>query len=443
MTKDLFEHVVAQDRAAEMPLAARVRPTSIDIFAGHAEWVGEGAPLRAALERDEVWSVVLWGPPGTGKTTLARIAATMTKRRFIELSAVSAGVRDVRTVIDQASDDRQLHAKRTLVFLDEIHRFNKAQQDAFLPYVERGDIILIGATTENPSFEVISALLSRCRVHILRALTVEEIVTLLQGALGDKDRGVGDSGIQVSNELLERMALFSNGDARAALQTLETTVVSAKDSKITEELLASVLERKILRYDKAGEEHFNLISALHKSVRSSDPDAALYWLTRMLESGEDRLYVGRRLVRMAFEDIGLADPRALEQAMAAVDAFRFIGEPEGDLALAQVVVYLAMAPKSDSVYRALGQVKEDVRDTMAEPVPMNLRNAPTDSMKDWGYGEGYEHAHQFSDAVTGMDCLPDSLRGRRYYHPTDHGIEKRIAERLHALLKTKEAKRRE
>ena len=440
----LFEPAApSSENSGELhPLADRMRPVTLDEFVGQGHLLGPDKPLRIQIERDQLISMILWGPPGVGKTTLAQLIAKASRSQFVPFSAVLSSIKDVKKVMADAQRAHH-HGIRTIIFIDEIHRFNKAQQDAFLPYVERGDIILIGATTENPSFEVISALLSRCRVHILRALTVEEIVTLLQGALGDKDRGVGDSGIQVSNELLERMALFSNGDARAALQTLETTVVSAKDSKITEELLASVLERKILRYDKAGEEHFNLISALHKSVRSSDPDAALYWLTRMLESGEDRLYVGRRLVRMAFEDIGLADPRALEQAMAAVDAFRFIGEPEGDLALAQVVVYLAMAPKSDSVYRALGQVKEDVRDTMAEPVPMNLRNAPTDSMKDWGYGEGYEHAHQFSDAVTGMDCLPDSLRGRRYYHPTDHGIEKRIAERLHALLKTKEAKRRE
>ena len=424
------------------PLADRMRPVTLDEFVGQEHLLGSDKPLRLQIERDQLASMILWGPPGVGKTTLAQLIAKVSKYQFVPFSAVLSSIKEVKKVMADAERVHR-HGIRTIVFIDEIHRFNKAQQDAFLHYVERGDIILIGATTENPSFEVISALLSRCRVHILRALTVEEIVRLLRRALDDEERGLGGGSIQVTDEILERMALFSNGDARAALQTIETAVASAKDSTITEELLANVLERKILHYDKAGEEHFNLVSALHKSIRSSDPDAALYWLARMLEAGEDRLYIGRRLVRMAFEDIGLADPRALEQAMAAVDAFRFIGEPEGDLALAQVAVYLAMAPKSDSVYRALGRVKDDVRNTMAEPVPMNLRNAPTRSMKDWGYGEGYEHAHQFRDAVTGMECLPESLQGRRYYHPTDHGIEKRIAERLRELLKIKDAKRKE
>ena len=424
------------------PLADRMRPVTLDEFVGQEHLLGSDKPLRLQIERDQLTSMILWGPPGVGKTTLAQLIAKVSKYQFVPFSAVLSSIKEVKKVMADAERAHR-HGIRTIVFIDEIHRFNKAQQDAFLHYVERGDIILIGATTENPSFEVISALLSRCRVHILRALTVEEIVSLLRRALDDEERGLGGSRVTVTDEILERMALFSNGDARAALQTIETAVASARDSTITEELLANVLERKILRYDKAGEEHFNLVSALHKSIRSSDPDAALYWLARMLEAGEDRLYIGRRLVRMAFEDIGLADPRALEQAMAAVDAFRFIGEPEGDLALAQVAVYLAMAPKSDSVYRALGRVKDDIRNTMAEPVPMSLRNAPTRSMKDWGYGEGYEHAHQFRDAVTGMECLPESLKGRRYYHPTDHGIEKRIAERLHEVLKIKDAKRKE
>ena len=337
------------------------------------------------------------------------------------------------------ADAKRAHRSgiRTLVFVDEIHRFNKAQQDAFLPYVERGDVILIGATTENPSFEIISALLSRCQVHILRALTVEELVRILKAALADTERGLGSIEVSVSDDLLERIALFSNGDARSALKTLESAVVSAPDNVITEELLAAVLERKLVRYDKSGEEHFNLVSALHKSVRSSDPDAALYWLGRMLEGGEDRIYILRRLVRMAFEDIGLADPRALEQAVAALEAFRLIGEPEGDLVLAQVAVYLAVAPKSDAVYRALSSVKADVQNTMAEPVPMQLRNAPTRAMKEWGYGEGYQHAHQQENAVTNMECLPASLKGRRYYQPTGRGVEKRIAERLHELLRDK------
>jgi putative ATPase len=328
--------------------------------------------------------------------------------------------------------------KRTIIFVDEIHRFNKAQQDAFLPYVEHGDIILIGATTENPSFEVISALLSRAKVYILRALTPEEISKILRRALEDKERGLGQSDVRVSDDVLARIALFSNGDARASLQTLETAVAAAEGSEITEELLESVLQRKILRYDKTGEEHYNIISALHKSIRSSDPDAALYWLGRMLESGEDRVYIGRRLVRMASEDIGLADPRALEQTMAAVEAFRLMGEPEGDLALAQAAVYLAMAPKSDAVYTALGSVKDDVQRTMADPVPLHLRNASTSHMKQWGYGQGYKHAHQFEDAVSDMTCLPDSLRDRRYYFPTDRGIEKRITERLEELRRKRE-----
>ena len=424
------------------PLADRMRPVALDEFVGQEHLLGPDKPMRLQIERDQLTSMILWGPPGVGKTTLAQLIAKVSRCQFVPFSAVLSSIKEVKKVMADAERAHR-HGVRTIIFIDEIHRFNKAQQDAFLHYVERGDIILIGATTENPSFEVISALLSRCRVHILRALTVEEITRLLRRALGDKERGLGTVKVDVSDEILERMALFSNGDARAALQTLETAVVSAQNSTITEELLANVLERKVLRYDKAGEEHYNLISALHKSVRSSDPDAALYWLVRMLEAGEDRLYIGRRLVRMAFEDVGLADPRALEQAMAAVDAFRLIGEPEGDLALAQVAVYLAMAPKSDSVYRALGQVKDDVRNTMAEPVPMNLRNAPTRSMKDWGYGEGYEHAHQFRDTVTGMECLPESLQGRRYYHPTDRGLEKRIAERLRELLRIKQAKRKE
>ena len=414
------------------PLADRLRPLSLAEFVGQEHLLAPGKPLRTQIERDQLSSMILWGPPGVGKTTLARIIARATRCQFVSFSAVLSSIKDVKAVMAGA---QRMHrsGRRTVIFVDEIHRFNKAQQDAFLPYVEQGDIVLIGATTENPSFEVISALLSRCKVHVLRALTAEEIVRILKRALADEERGLGSLTADVSDEMLMRMALFSNGDGRAALQTLETSVVAAGGSAVTEELLESVLQRKMARYDKSGEEHYNLISALHKSVRSSDPDAALYWLVRILDGGEDRLYILRRLVRMAFEDIGLADPRALEQATAAVEAFRLIGEPEGDLVLAQVAVYLAMAPKSDSVYAAFGQVKKDVQQTIADPVPLHLRNAPTSLMKQLGYGEGYQHAHQFEDAVTSMECLPEALRGRRYYFPTNRGIEKRIGERLEEL----------
>jgi putative ATPase len=433
----LFESSMPpEEDTAGRPLAERMRPRTLDEFRGQQHLLSPGKPLRLQIERDQLSSMILWGPPGVGKTTLARVIARAGRSQFVPFSAVQSSIKEVKKVM---ADAQRAHRSgmRTIVFVDEIHRFNKAQQDAFLPYVERGDVTLIGATTENPSFEVISALLSRCQVHILRALTAEELVRILRAALEETERGLGDTEVTVTDDLLERIALFSNGDARSALTTLETAVASVPNGTITEELLADVLERKIVRYDKSGEEHFNLVSALHKSVRSSDPDAALYWLARMLEGGEDRIYILRRMVRMAFEDIGMADPRALEQAVAALNAFRLIGEPEGDLVLAQVAVYLAMSPKSDAVYRALASVKDDVRNTMAEPVPMQLRNASTSAMKEWGYGEGYQHAHQFDDAITDMECLPESLKGRRYYHPTERGIEKRIAERLRELLRDK------
>ncbi len=433
----LFESSLPpEEDTAGRPLAERMRPRTLDEFRGQEHLLSPGKPLRLQIERDQLSSMILWGPPGVGKTTLARLIARAGRSQFIAFSAVLSSIKEVKKVM---ADAERAHRSgmRTIVFVDEIHRFNKAQQDAFLPYVERGDVTLIGATTENPSFEVISALLSRCQVHLLRALTAEELVRILRAALEETERGMGGTEVTVTDDLLQRIALFSNGDARSALTTLETAVASAPDGTITEELLADVLERKIVRYDKSGEEHFNMISALHKSVRSSDPDAALYWLVRMLEGGEDRIYILRRMVRMSFEDIGLADPRALEQAVAALNAFRLMGEPEGDLVLAQLAVYLAMSPKSDAVYRALANVKDDVQNTMAEPVPMQLRNASTSAMKDWGYGEGYQHAHQADNAVTDMECLPESLKGRRYYHPTERGIEKRIAERLRELLRDK------
>ncbi|HEY1496894.1 MAG TPA: replication-associated recombination protein A, partial [Candidatus Solibacter sp.] len=380
--------------------------------------------------RDELTSIILWGPPGVGKTTLAHLIAKVTKCEFIPFSAVLSGMKEIKAVMADAEKLRRL-GRRTILFVDEIHRFNKAQQDAFLPYVERGDIILIGATTENPSFEVIAALLSRSRVYALRAFTVPEIVTMLKRALPVLH-------LRASDDLLEQIAIYSNGDGRQAYNTLEAAAAASSNGELTEEAVQDAMQRKVLLYDKGGEEHFNLISALHKSVRSSDVDAALYWLTRMLEAGEDRMYIARRLVRMAIEDISLADPRALEQCIAAMQAVHFLGIPEGDLALGQAAIYLSIAPKSDAAYRAMGAVKEDVEKTIAEPVPMRLRNAPTKAMKQWGYGEGYQHAHQFADAVPGMECLPDSLAGRQYYHPTDRGMEKRIRERLEEIRKLRE-----
>jgi putative ATPase len=409
------------------PLADRMRPTTLDEYAGQEHILGPGKPLRAQIERDQLTSIILWGPPGVGKTTLAHIIARMTKSEFLPFSAVLAGIKEIKAVMVDAERLRKL-GRRTIVFIDEIHRFNKAQQDAFLPYVERGDIILIGATTENPSFEVNAALLSRSRVYMLRALTTEEIVELLRRAMPHLDPPV-----IASDEALEKIATAANGDVRSAYNVLEVAAAGSKGGEIQDQALIDALGRKVLLYDKTGEEHYNLISALHKSVRSSAPDAALYWLARMLESGEDRMYIARRVVRMAIEDIGLADPRALEQCMAMQQCVHFLGIPEGDLALAQAVIYLSVAPKSDASYRALGDVTREVRDGVAEPVPMQLRNAPTKAMKSWGYGEGYQHAHKFEDAVNEMDCRPVSLKGKSWYHPTERGIEKRIKERLDEL----------
>ena len=408
------------------PLAERMRPENLEDFIGQEHILGPGKPLRRQIERDELSSIILWGPPGVGKTTLARLIARVSRSEFIPFSAVLSGIKEIKAVMADAERLRRL-GRRTILFIDEIHRFNKAQQDAFLPYVERGDIILIGATTENPSFEVIAALLSRSRVYALRGLTVPEIVTLLKRALPVV-------GLEAGDELLEQIAIYSNGDARQAYNTLEAAA-AASPGTLTAEAVQDAMQRKVLLYDKGGEEHYNLISALHKSVRSSDVDAALYWLARMLEAGEDRLYIARRLIRMSVEDIGLADPRALEQAVAAMQAVHFLGIPEGDLALAQAAIYLSVAPKSDAAYRAMGAVHEDVERTIAEPAPMNLRNAVTRDMKAWGYGEGYQHAHQFENAMVDMECLPPSLAGRQYYFPTDRGVEKRIAERLEEIRK--------
>ena len=423
----LFDTTAPADDS-KRPLADRMRPERLEDYVGQEHILGPGKPLRRQIERDELTSIILWGPPGVGKTTLARLIARVTRSEFLSFSAVLSGIKEIKAVMADAERFRHL-GRRTILFVDEIHRFNKAQQDAFLPYVERGDIILIGATTENPSFEVISALLSRSRVYRLRALTVPEIVTLLKRALPV-------IGLEASDELLEQVAIHSNGDGRQAYNTVEAAA-AASGGVLSEQAVEDAMQRKVLLYDKGGEEHYNLISALHKSVRSSDVDASLYWLTRMLEAGEDRLYIARRLIRMAIEDIGLADPRALEQAVAAMQAVHFLGIPEGDLALAQVAIYLCVAPKSDASYQAMNAVHEDVEKTIAEPVPMQLRNAPTRDMKAWGYGAGYQHAHQFANAIAGMECLPPSLAGRQYYFPTDRGLERRIAQRLEEIRRLK------
>jgi putative ATPase len=416
-----------------------MRPRTLDEFVGQEHLVAPGKPLRTQLERDDIGSLIFWGPPGTGKTTLAKIIASMTKAEFIEFSAVLTGIKEIKQVMADAERARQ-YGTRTIVFIDEIHRFNKAQQDAFLPHVEKGNIRLIGATTENPSFEIISALLSRSRVYVLKPLTEEQVVLLLKRALADEDRGLGAMKLRASDAVLAKIAAYSSGDARSAYNVLEVAATLARGSsatevgaEITDAMIHDALQKRVLLYDKGGEEHYNLISALHKSVRNSDPDASLYWLGRMLEAGEDPLYIARRVVRMAVEDIGLAEPNALALCMAARDAVDFIGMPEGNLALAQAVVYLALAPKSNALYTAYAEVQRDVEATAAESVPLHLRNAPTGLMKGLGYGQGYQYAHDVEGKIADMQCLPDNLRDRIYYHPTNEGVEKRIRERMEEI----------
>jgi putative ATPase len=426
-----------EEPLAGRPLADRMRPQTLDEFIGQEELLGPGKPLRTQIERDDLGSMLLWGPPGCGKTTLARIIAKRTKSEFIPFSAVLAGIKEIKEVMAKAEGARR-YGRRTIVFVDEVHRFNRAQQDAFLPHVEAGNILLIGATTENPSFEVIAPLLSRMKVYVLHALTPEQVVGLLRRALTDPMRGLGTEKVDASDEILERIAVLANGDARAAFNTLEALVMGTPPGAegrriLSQARLEDVLQKKLLPYDKSGEEHFNLISALHKSVRNSDPDAALYWLARMLESGEDPLYLARRMVRMASEDIGLAEPGALAVTLAAKDAFEFLGPPEGNLALAQAAVYLSLAPKSNALYTGYGAVEEDLQKTIADPVPLHLRNAVTGLMRNIGYGKDYQYAHNSEEKVTDMTCLPESLLGRVYYRPTDQGFEARLRQRLEEI----------
>jgi putative ATPase len=425
------------------PLAERMRPRSLDEFLGQEHLLAPGKPLRVQIERDDASSMIFWGPPGVGKTTLAKIIAETTKATFIEFSAVLAGIKEIRQVMADA-EKAATWGTRTILFIDEIHRFNKAQQDAFLPWVERGSIRLIGATTENPSFEINSALLSRCRVYTLHALADEQIVALLERALADAQRGLGAQHLTAPHEALELLASYASGDARNGLNALEVAAKLAADAPgrvITRELATEALQQRVLLYDKQGEEHFNLISALHKSVRNSDADATLYWLGRMLRAGEDPLYIARRLVRMAVEDIGLAAPEALHLALSAKDTVDFLGSPEGDLALAEAAVYLALAPKSNSLYMAYETVQADIEATRQEPVPLALRNAPTKLMKSLDYGKGYQYAHDVEGKVADMECLPESLAGRRWYHPTSEGREKQLAQRMDEVRRIREAKR--
>ena len=430
----LFQNDVQKD-----PLAARLRPASLQDYVGQKHLLGKGKILYNLIEKDMVSSMIFWGPPGVGKTTLARIIARQTQAHFINFSAVTSGIREIKAVMKEVEDAR-LYGRKTIVFVDEIHRFNKAQQDAFLPYVEKGSIILIGATTENPSFEVNAALLSRCKVFVLKALEVSDLVELLKHALQD-ERGFGSQHVLITEEQLRMLAMFANGDARTALNTLEMVVLNGESSEagtvITKEVLEQCTSQKSLLYDRQGEEHYNLISALHKSMRNSDVDAAIYWLARMLEAGEDPLYVARRLVRFASEDIGMADSRALEICVAAYQACHFLGMPECNVHLTHAVTYLSLSPKSNALYMAYGAAKEDAVHMLSEPVPLQIRNAPTSLMKDLHYGEGYQYAHDTQEKLTNMECMPESLKGREYYHPTIQGSEARVSKRLQDIKEWK------
>ena len=436
-----MEQISLFEREVPQPLAARLRPQTLEEYAGQSHLLGPGKVLQKLIENDQISSMIFWGPPGVGKTTLARIIANRTKASFIDFSAVTSGIKEIRAVMQKAEENRR-YGEKTIVFVDEIHRFNKAQQDAFLPFVEKGSIILIGATTENPSFEINGALLSRCKVFVLQALKTEELTGLLARALKD-ERGFGGQNIQMEESLLERIARFADGDARMALSTLEMAVLNG-DAKedgsiiVTEETLEQCTSKKSLLYDKNGEEHYNLISALHKSMRNSDPDAAVYWLARMLEAGEDPLYIARRVTRFASEDVGLADPRALELSIAAYQACHFIGMPECSVHLTEAVVYLSLAPKSNALYMAYEHAKKDALNDLAEPVPLVIRNAPTRLMKELDYGKGYQYAHDTEEKLTDMQCLPDSLKEREYYRPTKQGLEDKLRERL---LRIKEWKK--
>ncbi len=434
--------IAGQGAKRQTPLAERMRPRTLEEYAGQAHLLGTGKPLRLAIENDDPSSMIFWGPPGVGKTTLAKIIAQRTEASFIEFSAVLSGIKEIKQVMVEAEKAAQF-GSRTMLFVDEIHRFNKAQQDAFLPYVERGTIRLIGATTENPSFEINAALLSRCRVYTLVALSEEEVIALLRRSLADAERGLAASGVQADENALRAIAAYASGDARTALNALEVAaqLAQGRGTAITPELAAEAMQRRMLLYDKRGEQHYDIISALHKSVRNSDADAALYWLARMLEAGEDPMYCARRIVRMAVEDIGLAAPEALNLCLSARDAMHFLGSPEGDLALAQAVVYLALAPKSNAVYTAYGAAVEDVRKTVAEAVPLHLRNAPTRLMKSLDYGKDYQYAHDVEGRVADMECLPPSLAGRRYYQPTDQGRERQLATRMEEIARIKQSRR--